>query len=135
MSNIINLKSNEEWDILYKSNKKLAVDFTASWCSSCQIITASWCSSCQMITPLFEELSNKFKEIYFIKIDVDDFEEIVQDMGVTCMPTFYFIFNEKIIKKMTGTNELELKKNILLLNEYLDNSSDSFSPEDKTNNL
>ena len=124
MSNIINLKSNEEWDILYKSNKKLAVDFTASWCSSCQ-----------MITPLFEELSNKFKEIYFIKIDVDDFEEIVQDMGVTCMPTFYFIFNEKIIKKMTGANELELKKNILLLNEYLDNSSDSFSPEDKTNNL
>ena len=124
MSNIINLKSNEEWDILYKSNKKLAVDFTASWCSPCQ-----------MIAPLFEELSNKFKEIYFIKIDVDDFEEIVQDMGVTCMPTFYFIFNEKIIKKMTGANELELKKNILLLNEYLDNSSDSFSPEDKTNNL
>jgi len=122
MNNIINLKSNEEWDILYKSNKKLAVYFSAPWCSPCQIIE-----------PLFEKLNCQFKEVYFIKIDVDEFENITQEMGVTCMPTFYFIFNDKIIKKMSGAHETELKKNILLLNEYLDNSSDSFSPEDKIN--
>jgi len=120
MTNIINLKSNNEWDILYESNNKLVVEFTASWCDQCQ-----------KIAPLFEKLSIKFKEIIFIKIDVDKFEEITQNMNITCVPTFNFIFNQKFIKKMSGSDEIQLKKNLFLLNEYLDNSSDSYSPEEK----
>lgn len=120
MTNIINLKSNNEWDILYESNNKLVVEFTASWCDQCQ-----------KIAPLFEKLSIKFKEIIFIKIDVDKFEEITQNMNITCVPTFNFIFDQKFIKKMSGSDEIQLKKNLFLLNEYLDNSSDSYSPEEK----
>ena len=33
--------------------------------------TAGWCGPCRMIAPFFEELSNEFSGVLFIKVDVD----------------------------------------------------------------
>jgi len=34
--------------------------------------TATWCGPCQIISPVFVELSKKFSEIFFLKVDVDE---------------------------------------------------------------
>ena len=122
--NINVLKSREEWERLYKSDNKVVVNYTASWCEPCQ-----------KIAPLFYKLSNEFREIIFLKVDVDEFEDIVEDMNVSYMPTFHFICNKKIIKELYGADSEELKKNILLLNEYLFNSYDSFELNIDNNNF
>lgn len=113
-NNIITLENNVEWDSLYNSDKKLVVDFTATWCGPCQ-----------HIAPVFKDLSDEFKDLTFIKVDVDKFEDIVTDMNISCMPTFHFIYNQKILNTLSGADEDELKKYTLLLNEYLDHNSDS----------
>ena len=39
-------------------------------------------SPCQMIAPYFEELANKNKNITFIKVDVDEAEDIAADCNI-----------------------------------------------------
>ena len=36
--------------------------------------TATWCGPCRMIGPYFEELSNGYDSIIFLKVDVDEVE-------------------------------------------------------------
>lgn len=41
--------------------KQIVVDFTATWCGPCKFMA-----------PIFVELSKKFPEIIFLKVDVDE---------------------------------------------------------------
>ena len=50
--------------------------------------TASWCGPCKMIGPYFEELAAKFQNVVFVKVDVDDLDDIAAECGISAMPTF-----------------------------------------------
>jgi len=114
--NLIKLVKSENWNILYNSDKKIIVDFTASWCGPCQ-----------KIAPLFKELSVKYKDLLFIKVDVDEFEEVSEEMEVTCMPTILFLKNKKVIYRLEGADETKLKTYTAIFNEYIDQTSESSS--------
>jgi thiol-disulfide isomerase/thioredoxin len=34
--------------------------------------TASWCGPCKLMAPVFAELSRKFGQLVFVKVDVDE---------------------------------------------------------------
>jgi thioredoxin 1 len=36
--------------------------------------TASWCGPCKMIAPIYEQLSNSFPTVLFLKVDVDELQ-------------------------------------------------------------
>ena len=48
--------------------------------------TASWCGPCKMIGPYFEELAGKFPGVVFVKVDVDDLEDVAQECGIPPCP-------------------------------------------------
>jgi thioredoxin 1 len=53
--------------------------------------TASWCPPCKMIKPIYEELAETHKDkttVKFVKIDVDENEEVSQTYSIRSMPTF-----------------------------------------------
>ena len=55
--------------------------------------TATWCGPCKKIAPVVEELANSEESRdsnLFVKIDVDEFEELMNECEVNCMPTFHF---------------------------------------------
>lgn len=75
--------------------------------------TATWCGPCKMIWPKVQELSKNqlYKDsILFIKIDVDEFEDLSSECDVNSMPTFQFYRQDQKEKFdiLEGANELEL---------------------------
>lgn len=70
---------------------------------------AVWCGPCQQIAPLFEQLSNKYINIQFVKVDVDKLSDVAQKQGVTAMPTFYVYLNGTKVDSLKGADSTGLE--------------------------
>uniref|UniRef100_A0A7I4XXI9 Thioredoxin-like protein n=1 Tax=Haemonchus contortus TaxID=6289 RepID=A0A7I4XXI9_HAECO len=66
--------------------------------------TAEWCGPCKMIAPVFENLSNKYMTMVFLKVDVDKCEETAAQNGVSAMPTFIVFLNGTKVDSLRGAN-------------------------------
>jgi thioredoxin 1 len=91
-------------EILYK-HKYVVVDFFAKWCGPCK-----------NIAPLFDELSKKYTDVYFCKVDIDVADEVAELCEITSMPTFLFYKNKENVDELLGAdaNELSHKVNSLI---------------------
>ncbi|KAF9606271.1 hypothetical protein IFM89_024092 [Coptis chinensis] len=74
--------------------------------------TASWCGPCKFIEPAFIDLSNKFTDVIFVKIDVDELKEVAQEFSVQAMPTFVLFRKGKQVDKVVGAKKDELHRKI-----------------------
>lgn len=70
--------------------------------------TAMWCGPCKRIAPKFTEFSQKFVNVSFYEVDVDDSEDISQYCDIKCMPTFQVWNNGDPVYVMEGASESEL---------------------------
>lgn len=81
-------------------------------------VYATWCGPCQQMAPIFEELEQEIGKKYkFAKLNVDEAREISIKYGVTSVPTFIFIKDNKVQGKETGymsKEDLEAKIQELL---------------------
>ncbi|XP_023389227.1 thioredoxin isoform X1 [Pteropus medius] len=57
--------------------------------------SATWCGPCKMIKPFFHSLSEKYSNVVFLEVDVDDCQDVASECEVKCMPTFQFFKNGK----------------------------------------
>ncbi|XP_063600837.1 thioredoxin-2-like [Penaeus indicus] len=74
-------------------NKLVVIDFYATWCGPCK-----------MIAPKLEELSQSMSDVVFLKVDVDECEDIAQDNQIACMPTFLYMKNGQKLDSLSGAN-------------------------------
>ncbi|XP_023252596.1 thioredoxin-like [Seriola lalandi dorsalis] len=68
--------------------------------------TATWCGPCKQIGPKFEALSTKpeYKHVIFLKVDVDEAEDVSGYCKISCMPTFHFYKNGDKVDEFSGAN-------------------------------
>ncbi|XP_012283677.1 thioredoxin-like protein 1 [Orussus abietinus] len=66
--------------------------------------TATWCGPCQRIAPVFEQLSGKYPNAVFLKVDVDKCAETAAMQGVSAMPTFIFYRNRSKLGLCQGAD-------------------------------
>ncbi|XP_066460484.1 thioredoxin-like isoform X1 [Eleutherodactylus coqui] len=74
--------------------------------------TATWCGPCKMIAPFFEELSKKYPDVVFIKVDVDDAQDVALHCDIKCMPTFHFYKNGERVHEFSGANQSSLEQKV-----------------------
>ena len=72
--------------------------------------TATWCPPCKMISPIYDELSNKYPEVGFGKIDVDDNQDAAMEFQISAVPTFVFSKGGEAVNKFSGADKDQLEK-------------------------
>ena len=79
--------------------------------------TATWCGPCKLIAPVVEELSNgeDYRDsILFVKIDVDECEQLMNECEVSCMPTFIFYSGNQKVDTLEGCDENQLRMKVAM---------------------
>jgi thioredoxin 1 len=70
--------------------------------------TASWCGPCKFIGPIFEKLAAENPEAEFVKVDVDEAEDVSAHCKIQAMPTFHFYKGGAKIAEMMGADQSKL---------------------------
>lgn len=104
---LINLNDENFDSIVLNNNKIVVVDFWAEWCHPCKIFI-----------PILENIARKYKDrIIVSKINIDNFQNIVEKYDIQSVPTLIIFHNKKILSRHTGVlSQIEMKK---ILNGYL----------------
>lgn len=63
---------------------------------------ATWCGPCKMTAPIIEQLAVEQKDVKFVKIDVDQNQELAASYSVFSIPTFVFIKDKKVVGQLVG---------------------------------
>ena len=63
---------------------------------------ADWCGPCQMLSPVIEELASERSNAKFIKVNVDEQQELAKQYGVMSIPTIIVFKNGKIKNTNVG---------------------------------
>eukprot|EP00088_Acartia_fossae_P051840 TRINITY_DN582_c0_g1_i3.p2 TRINITY_DN582_c0_g1~~TRINITY_DN582_c0_g1_i3.p2 ORF type:complete len:106 (-),score=40.14 TRINITY_DN582_c0_g1_i3:15-332(-) len=71
---------------------------------------ATWCGPCKMIAPHMEEMDKSMDDVVFLKVDVDECEDIAEENSISAMPTFIFMKEGKQVTVLTGANVEKLKE-------------------------
>ena len=91
-----------EWNTLVSGKNLVAADF---W--------APWCPYCMRLKPIFESIASKYPEIRFVKINVDEQQELASRYGIRGIPIIKFFCEEKEVGEIVGyLPQVELEKKV-----------------------
>ncbi|KAJ3439189.1 thioredoxin-like protein [Anaeramoeba flamelloides] len=91
----------EEFKKIIKEKPKVVVDFFATWCGPCI-----------RIAPVYKKFAETYPEVTFVKVDVDEENEIAQDCKIRAMPTFKFYKDGELHKSFEGASQEKLEETI-----------------------
>ncbi|KAF3452476.1 hypothetical protein FNV43_RR02909 [Rhamnella rubrinervis] len=62
-----------------------------------------WCGPCKVIAPRFQELSQKYSDVVFLKLDCNqENKALAKELGIRVVPTFKILKDNKVVKEVTG---------------------------------
>ena len=69
---------------------------------------AEWCGPCRMVGPIVEELANDYDgKIKFVKVNVDEANELASKYNVFSIPTLVILKNGEIVGQQVGAASKE----------------------------
>lgn len=75
------------------------------------------CPPCKAIKPFYEELSDKYTDVAFGKIDIDDNQDAAMEYQITSVPTFIFFNGKDKHGQFSGADQAQLESVIKTLGE------------------
>ena len=98
----LDITQETEWDSLVSGKKLVAADF---W--------ASWCPYCTRLKPIFESITSKYPDITFVKVNVDEQQELASRYGIRGIPIIKFFCEGREVGEIVGyVPQQELEKRI-----------------------
>lgn len=83
------LSESDKFDQIVKENALVVVYFAAKWCKPCQ-----------KISPKIETLAESNGKAYFVKVDVNDCDDLASSYDVSSVPLFKFFKNGEELKEL-----------------------------------
>ena len=83
------------------NNKKVIVQFSATWCGNCRIMK-----------PKFKKLSSENEDMVFVIADAEKFPESRKLADVSNLPTFATFVDGKFVNQ-TQTNKFDVLKDLV----------------------
>lgn len=63
---------------------------------------ADWCGPCKVTAPIIAELANEVKGMKFVKVNVDESQELAGQFSVFSIPTFMIFKGGKVVGQFVG---------------------------------
>ncbi len=93
--------SEDNLDVLLKSNKKVMVQYGATWCGNCKITK-----------PKFKRMAEENADVEFYYVDAEKFPNSRQFANVSNLPTFAGFIDGTLVKEAQG-NKVEVIQEVL----------------------
>jgi len=75
---------------------------------------AEWCGPCRMVGPVVEELASDYDgKVKFVKVNVDEANELASKYNVFSIPTLILLNKGEIISQQVGAASKESYKNMI----------------------
>ena len=68
---------------------------------------ADWCGPCKKQDPILEELADEYGDVEFVKIDVDDEQDVANQYQVRSLPTVVVERDGDIVDRFVGFTQRE----------------------------
>jgi thioredoxin len=72
--------------------------------------TATWCGPCKAIAPVFDDLSKRYTSVAFVKVDIDQFQELASQYKVQAVPSFKLFIKENEVDEVKGADKNGLEQ-------------------------
>ena len=92
----VNINQNNFREEVLESEKKVLLDF---W--------ASWCGPCRMVLPIVEQIAAERPDIKVCKINVDEQPGLAAQFGVMSIPTLAVMEKGKLLRQSAGARPKE----------------------------
>jgi thioredoxin 1 len=79
---------------------------------------ATWCGPCKRVAPFFEKLAEEYVGMKFLKVDVDESAEIAEEFQIRAMPTFVFLKDGVVVKRVEGADMAQLEAGFALMKRF-----------------
>ena len=63
---------------------------------------ANWCGPCKMLAPVMEALEQRFPQVHFAKVNVDEEPELAGAFRVDAIPCLFFLKDKTMVSRMAG---------------------------------
>jgi thioredoxin 1 len=100
---VIDISSTEEFNdaVASAGDSLVVIDYSTSWCGPCKIIA-----------PKYDEFSEKYKNVAFLKVMGDSSpaaDKLMRSQGVRALPSFHFWKGGKQIDSISGAKTQALQ--------------------------
>lgn len=89
--NVLEITSENFEEEVLKSEKTVLIDFYAEWCGPCK-----------KLSPIVEQVANEEKDVKFVKMNIDNSEDIAIEYQVMSIPTLVVIKDGKEVNRSVG---------------------------------
>lgn len=69
--------------------------------------SASWCVPCKGYKPTILKLSEEFKEVNFLHIDIDSSPELTEEYSIRSVPALVFLKDGELVDTIFGVHSFE----------------------------